>query len=130
MATAGRLSAALFAVLVLLTASSGTLSVRGEEPGAALREALRSRPRVRVVVALREPRTPVARLSGRIAEIQSTQAGVLAGLEPDDFKLTHRWASISALAGEVTATGLAKLLADPVDQRAVRSALCVDVVGA
>jgi subtilisin family serine protease len=112
-ATAGRLSAALFAVLVSLTASSGIRGVRGEEPGAALREALRSRPRVRVVVALREPRTPVARLSGRIAEIQSTQAGVLAGLEPDDFRLTHRWASISALAGEVTATGLAKLLGDP-----------------
>jgi subtilisin family serine protease len=60
---------------------------------------------------------PVTSLSRHVTEIRRTQDGVLAGLDPRDFRPTHRWAAISALAGEVTEGGLARLLADPdVDQ--------------
>ena len=107
----------VLAPLALFAGSSETPPARGAGADAALRDALRSNHVARVVVSLRAPRIPVTSLSRHVTEIRRTQDGVLAGLDPRDFRPTHRWAAISALAGEVTESGLARLLADPdVDQ--------------
>jgi subtilisin family serine protease len=88
-------------------------SVQAADVGANVVEALRERPRVRVIVALREPTTSVANLSLRNEEVHGVQGRVLDRLQPSDFILTHRWASLNAFAGEVTLPGLRTLMADP-----------------
>ena len=81
--------------------------------GAAVLSALEVTPRVRVLVALREPTTSVSALTERMAEVEATQAGVLERLAADDFHLTNRWDTISAVAGDVTPRGLLDLARDP-----------------
>lgn len=108
------LSLAVTAVLVLAARSSS----RAEAPppvkvGASVFSALAGAPRVRVLVALREPETPVSALAGRMAEVEAMQAGVLEGLAAADFRLTNRWDTISAVAGDVTSRGLLDLARDP-----------------
>ena len=81
--------------------------------GAAVLSALEVTPRVRVLVALREPTTSVSALTERMAEVEATQAGVLERLAAADFRLTNRWETISAVAGDVTPRGLLDLARDP-----------------
>jgi subtilisin family serine protease len=81
--------------------------------GSRVLDELRAGPRVRVIVALREPTAPATDLTLRNAEVGAVQANVLEGLSADDFTLTHRWQSINAFAGEVTPRGLRALLDDP-----------------
>jgi len=88
-------------------------SVQAADVGANVVEALRERPRVRVIVALREPSAPVTNLSLRNGEVQAVQGRVLDRLAASDFILTHRWESLNAFAGEVTLAGLRALMADP-----------------
>jgi subtilisin family serine protease len=88
-------------------------NVQAADVGANVVEALRERPRVRVIVALREPTTSVANLSLRNEEVHGVQGRVLDRLEANDFILTHRWESLNAFAGEVTLSGLRTLMADP-----------------
>src|SRR5713101_5735356 len=66
--------------------------------GSRVFEELRARPRVRVIVALREPTAPATNLTLRNAEVGAVQGNVLEGLSRDDFTLTHRWQSINAFA--------------------------------
>ena len=101
--------------LLLLAARSSSLA---EAPppakvGAAVFSALTGAPRARVLVALREPETPVSALSERMAEVEAMQGGVLARLAAADFRLTNRWDTISAVAGDVTPQGLGDLARDP-----------------
>ena len=70
------------------------------------------RPRVRVIVALREPSAPVTNLPCA-TEVHGVQGRVLDRLPASDFVLTHRWESLTALAGEVTCSGLRTLLRTP-----------------
>jgi subtilisin family serine protease len=88
-------------------------SAHAADVGANVVEALRLRPRVRVIVALREPTVPVARLSLRNEEVHGVQGRVLDRLHASDFVLTHRWESLNAFAGEVTLAGLRTLMEDP-----------------
>jgi subtilisin family serine protease len=81
-----------------------------QEVGVQVLEALRRGPRARVVVALREPETPATSPEARAGEVESLQAGVLAALQPAEFRLTGRWTQVSALAGDLTADGLSALL--------------------
>ena len=101
------------AVAAIVVCALGGGSVQAADVGANVVEALRERPRVRVIVALREPTTSVANLSLRNDEVHGVQGRVLDRLQPNDFVLTHRWASLNAFAGEVTLSGLRTLLADP-----------------
>jgi subtilisin family serine protease len=81
--------------------------------GAAVWNELLTAPRVRVIVALREPTTPVQALAERMAEVEAVQANVLERLAAADFRLTHRWDTISAIAGDATPPALAVLARDP-----------------
>jgi subtilisin family serine protease len=81
--------------------------------GAAVYPSFRGAPRVRVIVALREPTTPVQALAERMAEVEAQQGNVLERLAAADFRLTHRWDTISAVAGDATPLGLAALASDP-----------------
>jgi subtilisin family serine protease len=81
--------------------------------GAAVWSDLRLAPRVRVIVALREPLTPIQALAERMAEVEALQANVLERLAAADFRLTHRWDTIGAVAGDVTPQGVAALASDP-----------------
>ena len=65
------------------------------EVGARVVDELRLRPRVRVIVALREPTAPATDLTLRNAEVEAIQGNVLEGLRPGDFLLTHRWQSLT-----------------------------------
>lgn len=92
------------------------LAARGAaaaDVGSKVVDALRVHPRVRVVVALRDSTAPAYDLTLRNAEVGAVQGNVLEALRPDELVLTHRWQSINAFAGEVTASGLRKLMADP-----------------
>jgi subtilisin family serine protease len=108
-----RATLSLAAVAALLAASGREPVARTADAGSDLNAALQQRPRVNVIIKLREPTTPVSSLSRRIEEIHATQEGVLSGLEPDDFRPTYRWDAISGLAGELSLDGLSKLLQDP-----------------
>ncbi len=88
-------------------------SAPAAEVGARVVDELRLRPRVRVIVALREPTAPVTDLTLRNAEVEAIQGNVLEGLRPGDFLLTHRWQSLNAFAGDVTLAGLRALAEDP-----------------
>jgi len=96
-------------VACVLTARSAPAA----EVGARVVDELRVRPRVRVIVALREPTAPATDLTLRNAEVEAIQGNVLEGLRPGDFLLTHRWQSLNAFAGDVTAPGLRALADDP-----------------
>lgn len=100
------------AAAAILTASAGARGDAADASADVLRE-LRERGRVRVIVALREPSGTLRDLTLHNAEVAATQANVLESLRPVEFRLTHRWESISAFAGEVTTSGLDKLLHDP-----------------
>ena len=88
-------------------------SAPAAEVGARVVDELRLRPRVRVIVALREPTAPATDLTLRNAEVEAIQGNVLEGLRPGDFLLTHRWQSLNAFAGDVTSAGLRALADDP-----------------
>ena len=99
------------AAVVACTLSAG--GAGAADVGSRVLEALSARPRVRVIVELREPSAPATNLTLRNAEVGAVQANVLEGISRDDFTLTHRWQSINAFAGDVTARGLRALLDDP-----------------
>ena len=88
-------------------------SARAAEVGARVVDELRLRPRVRVIVALREPTAPATDLTLRNVEVEAIQGNVLEALRPGDFLLTHRWQSLNAFAGDVTSAGLRALADDP-----------------
>jgi subtilisin family serine protease len=102
-----------WAVAAIVVCALGGGSVQAADVGANVVEALRERPRVRVIVALREPTTSVTNLSLRNEEVHGVQGRVLDRLQVNDFILTHRWTSLNAFAGEVTLAGLRTLMADP-----------------
>jgi subtilisin family serine protease len=110
----------LFALLLgaaLLAVAVGPAPGSNDPPrlkaGPAVYDALAKGPTVRVLVALREPRADGRDLTRRLAEVEAAQGNVLAAIGPSDFRLSQRWDAISALAGDVSASGLAKLVADP-----------------
>ena len=77
---------------VLLTVALSAAAppvVKAQSVGAQVLEALRSQPRVRVVIALREPETPATSASLRAGEVSSIRDGVLSRLRSDDFILTQ-----------------------------------------
>jgi subtilisin family serine protease len=102
-----------WAVAAIVVCALAGGSVQAADVGANVVEALRERPRVRVIVALREPTTSVTNLSLRNEEVHGVQGRVLDRLQVNDFILTHRWTSLNAFAGEVTLAGLRTLMADP-----------------
>jgi subtilisin family serine protease len=103
-------------VLVALTLAgtrSGSTPTRGDVVGAAVYSAVHAAGRARVIVALREPDVSANAMDRRVAQVGALTDQVLAGLTPSEFQLTNRWKAISALAGDVTGEGLARLAADP-----------------
>ena len=102
-----------WAAIAVVAATAAAGSAQAADVGARVLEELRERPRVRVIVALREPSAPVTDLTLRNAEVAAVQGNVLEGLDPADFTLTHRWQSLNAFAGEISAAGLRALAADP-----------------
>jgi subtilisin family serine protease len=102
------------AIVLLAWAWAGAGSgAQAAEVHARVLDLLRERPRVRVIVALKEPSAPATDLTLRNAEVEAIQGNVLEGLGSGEFVLTHRWQSLSAFAGEVTLSGLRALADDP-----------------
>jgi subtilisin family serine protease len=81
--------------------------------GTGVVELLARQPRARVVVALRPPSAPATDLMRLMLEVADQREAVLSRLEPEDFRLTHQFASLAAVAGDVNRDGLLKLLDDP-----------------
>lgn len=84
-------------------------AARSSKVSDEVRSSLDSAGSVRVIVTLREPDTRAVSQGAREDQIAAIQEGVLAGLSSADFQLTHKWERVSAVAGEVTRGGLAKL---------------------
>jgi subtilisin family serine protease len=108
-----RLAAGALAALLLWVAHGRGESPRAHVVGASVYAALEAQGRARVVVALREPGVSVRALERRVAEVQSGADAVLADLPPGSFRVSHRFAAISALVGDVDAEGLERLAGDP-----------------
>jgi len=106
------------AVVSVMAAALGLLgSPRGQASGArvgpGVREALLEAPRVRVVVAFREPEAPASQLALRMGQIHDLRTAILRDLRPGDFEATHRWGLVPGMAGWITTSGLERLLSDP-----------------
>ncbi|OGO49684.1 MAG: hypothetical protein A2148_00490 [Chloroflexi bacterium RBG_16_68_14] len=114
------------ALLALLAAGSAlrdaSTSAASGGPGAAVqpqvRQALAWQGAARVLVALREPPSPpagAARLdvAALRRQVAARQGKVLAALSPAEFELSYRYQAVPALAGRVSAEGLARLTAHP-----------------
>ena len=99
-------------VLVGCGVAVGTNPASAQEAGIQVFRALRAQPSVRVVVALREPEGG-AQLSARSRRIRETRNRVFFDIEPAEFDMKYEWNHVSAVAGDVNAAGLAKLLRDP-----------------
>jgi subtilisin family serine protease/glucose/arabinose dehydrogenase len=103
-----------------LLAASGADSTASFAHGAAVqpqvRQALARQETARVIVSLREPaalQRPRLSVTALRAQVASTQAKVLAAVEPPDFVATYRYHAVPALAGAVTPQGLDVLAAHP-----------------
>src|SRR5271169_4871139 len=79
--------------------------------GASVFESLRAIDKVRVIVSLREPQT--FDLGQRAAAVTAMRNDVTGRVQPTDFRITHAYTAIPALAGEITTAGLAALLGSP-----------------
>lgn len=97
----------------LMTLPPWTTRASRQIVGPEVYEVLRTRPWARVVIALTEPKAPVTDLRSLTAEVSDTRQAVLSGLDASDFRLTKAWPSINAMAGDVSASGLERLLVDP-----------------
>ncbi len=88
-------------------AQSADVDAKVGEP--VLLELARSE-RVRVIVALRQPR---ALASSRIAATRAVREGILSRLGPESgFRATTRWDAVSAVSGFATSGGLDRLRRD------------------
>jgi len=97
----------------LISLGTGTPLAWGQVASPEVYDALKAGAWARVVIALQEPNASIDDRPRWNSEIGRVQSKVLASLTPSDFKPTHQWASVSALAGQVSQSGLTKLLANP-----------------
>lgn len=91
------------------TASGSDREVVGRE----VYERLAAAEKVRVVIFLEIPPTPLGRLQPLIEEVVRVQTRALSSLSVKDFVLKRRFQAIPALAGELAASGVEKLAALP-----------------
>jgi subtilisin family serine protease len=99
--------------ILLVPLLSAAATAPAEKISPEVYQALATKPKVRVVIVLKEPVAPPTDLSGRMAEIKGTRDGVLSKHGADDLVPTDQWETLSALAGEVTLQGVETLAADP-----------------
>jgi subtilisin family serine protease len=92
-------------------------TVNSAKVGASVNDGLAAAGRVRVIVSLKEPSVPLTSMAARGDEIAATSEDVLAGLSPSEFRVTRRYEQVSAIAGEVTREGLARLESHPAVRR-------------
>lgn len=87
-----------------------------EKVGQDVIEAIQSDGGANVVIALVKPQsiqTPQIDLDTLHEEVNNLQDQVLSTLDTSEYRERYRYQSIPALAGRITAAGLAKLVADP-----------------
>ena len=124
----GRMKLPLFALIIWgLTTAEGAWALSGdmEQRLRASRivsqeviDGLRSKDMVRVMVAFRAPAGKQAQASKKILSrnrslIASTGKSILGHVKPGEFELRHRFETIGALAGRVTANGILALVNHP-----------------
>lgn len=112
---------ALVVMVTLLLASNGSDPTRaGTATGASVQpevtDALDQQDEVRVIISLRTEQPPTALaldLPMLKEEVAAKQADVLSALAPADFTVVYQYDAVPALAGRITAAGLAKLTKHP-----------------
>ena len=85
--------------------------------GPAVQQALQTVEQVRVLVVLKIPGGPGPTVSEHRRAIAQVQHQVLAQVREEDFHVVHRYTTVPALAGIVTARGLAALRATSAVER-------------
>jgi hypothetical protein len=98
--------------ILLLGASVGLSPQNVLTPQVDIQQALMQHQKVLVIVGFRNLKTPWTDLRTRAAEI-AIRNRVLSRISTSDFALTHHWEVVGAMAGYITASGLAKLSRDP-----------------
>lgn len=104
---------------VLLASAPLQSAMADDKVGASVYEALAESGKARIVIALRQSEqratAPVAsnKMASMRTEVANSQGAVLANLGRTDFDVDFQYKAVPALAGTVTAEGLAKLSADP-----------------
>jgi subtilisin family serine protease len=110
-------------LVVSLALLAAPVQGRAQEPSPgvvdpAVRETLAAQGTARVLIAFAVP--ALARLGPEALGTEPARAaigaaceGLVAGFEPGEFTLRHRYGSVNALAGDLSAAGLERLLADP-----------------
>jgi subtilisin family serine protease len=96
--------------------ASGSLAATPAEAGVAgiaVYEALQQSERVRVVISFVPPETPAGDLQTLSRRVAETKRRVLFDVEPDEFRITDEWQTVSAVAGDISLRGLEILLRDP-----------------
>lgn len=112
-----RMSQRIKTMLVGVAAVAAAGAAAADTIGPRVAEAIASEGRARVVVMLRAPETATASTQPKAAAIATLQSRVLSRLSTDDLQLSSRWRLIPGFAGRLSATGLAKLQADPLVAR-------------
>ena len=108
-----RLALAAAVTLLLLGGAAAQTSESKETVGIEVRDALALEGTARVVILLDLPDVPSRGLDRLKEEVSGIQERVLALLDPDDLRISHRFGTIPALAGEITAAGLERLARHP-----------------
>lgn len=104
-------------LFLLLCAPLGPLLAQDEPPakiGSAVRSSVEQRGDARVVVALKDSLPPRQKTVGGAARnrtIERRQEEVLSTVSPSEFRTTHRYESVPALAGTVTSAAALDRLA-------------------
>lgn len=100
--------------MTALAAATSRQLVRAAEIDKAtseVRSALSANERIRVIVQLQSPASAVNGAS--TDAIAALQQSVLDTLQPSDFRLTHRYQTLAAFAGEIDSKAFATLQANP-----------------
>jgi subtilisin family serine protease len=101
------------AIATLLCGSVSPSRADAGVAGIAVYEALQRSERVRVVVSFVPPAAPAGDLQALSRRVAEVKRRVLFDVEPEEFRITTEWQTVSAVAGDISLRGLELLLRDP-----------------
>ena len=111
--SAVRLLPAAGITLLLLGSLAAQTPENRDNIGLEVTEALSRAETARVVIFLDLPAVPAGQMARLKEDVFRVQDQVLALLDPEDLKVSHRFQTIPSLAGEITAAGIEKLARHP-----------------
>jgi len=103
----------ILVVFTLLLLPISFLGQAGDRANPAVYDALKNHQHVRVVIGFKGLLDRSSDVKSRIAENERIENRILSYLTDVDFTPIHKWLVVSGMSGEISASGLRKLLLDP-----------------